>query len=123
MKKSKLQKKKDNSNSTYWHKKAMAEWSRIIRTNKHCEKCDSTTKLNAHHIQSKTIKGTRFKLENGICLCPKCHKFGNTSAHKSIIFAEWLRNNKPTQYKWVIENYEIEENRTYKEIYKELLNG
>lgn len=122
MKKSKLQKKKDDPNSSYWNKKALKEWSRIVRHNKHCEKCNRTNcKLDAHHIQSKMFKNTRFKLENGICLCPTCHKFGNISAHKSLIFYEWLRLNKPFQYEWIVQNYNVEELRSIKEIYLELI--
>lgn len=123
-KKSKLQKKKDNPDSPYWNKKALKTWSMVIRmkANNHCEMCNrDNCKLDAHHIQSKVFKNTRFKIENGICLCPKCHKFGNVSAHKSLVFYEWLRTNKPTQYQWILDNYNREDNRTYKEAYEYLI--
>lgn len=122
MKISKLQKKKNDPNSSYWNKKALKEWSRVIKNVGRCEKCNSTGYLQAHHIQNKTFRGTRLKIENGICLCAKHHAFNNTSAHKSLIFYEWLRINKPGQYSWVILNYAREEDRTYRTIYGELKN-
>lgn len=120
MKISKLQKRKNNPNSAYWNKKALAEWARIIRYPGQCAKCSSVAYLQAHHLHGKGCRGTRFQLANGICLCPSCHKFGSDSAHTSLLFYEWLRTERPKQYQWVLSNYNREEHRTYKEIYKEL---
>jgi hypothetical protein len=40
---------------------------------------------------------------NGVCLCPKDHKFGSRkSAHRDPMwFAEWLREHRPEQYQWI----------------------
>lgn len=120
MRLSKLQKKKNNLNSSYWHKRALKEWAKIIRYAGRCEKCGSADNLQAHHIQSKAFRGTRFMLDNGIALCPKCHKFGKTSAHQSLLFYEWLRTVHPKRYRWILDNYDREEDRDYKTIYEEL---
>lgn len=119
-KKSKLQKKKDNPNSSYWSVRALKKWSEIIRSIGYCEKCKSTKALNAHHLQSKRWSGTKYRIENGICLCPSCHKFGKESAHSSMVFYEWLRVHKQEQWNWVINNFDIEEERSYEEIYNNL---
>lgn len=119
---SKLQKKKNDPNSSYWNKRAMKEWSRIVRY-PWCERCGKRDcKLDAHHIQDKAYRGTRFMLENGICLCPKCHKFGIASAHKgALIFTEWFKTAHPKRHAWVLNNYNREETRDYKTIYEELV--
>ena len=62
--------------------------------------------LNAHHIMPRQMfSGLRFDPQNGIALCPKCHKMGKWSAHKGgIWFAEWLRNHAPEKYQHCIAN-------------------
>lgn len=51
------------------------------------ERCKAVKFLNAHHIESYiTNKYLRYDTRNGICLCPKCHKFGHFSAHRSFVF-------------------------------------
>lgn len=62
--------------------------------------------LNAHHIMPRQMfSGLRFDPQNGISLCPKCHKMGKWSAHKGgIWFAEWLRNHAPKKYQHCIAN-------------------
>ena len=38
----------------------------------------------------------------GVSLCKKCHKMGKNSAHNNPIrFDQWLRTNRPEQYKWM----------------------
>lgn len=64
-------------------------WSSAVknRAGKKCEACSSTKKLNAHHIENfNTNKTLRYDVRNGVCLCPRCHKFGPFSAHRSFIF-------------------------------------
>lgn len=56
--------------------------------------------LNAHHIMPRQMfSGLRFDPQNGIALCPRCHKMGKFSAHKGgLWFAEWLRAHEPKRY-------------------------
>ena len=54
-----------------------ARWKRAIckRDDYKCQNCESNKKINAHHIKSwKDYPKLRFKLNNGITLCNKCHK-------------------------------------------------
>jgi hypothetical protein len=82
-------------------------WSMEVRKIGRCEICSATKRLNAHHILDKNYYHEyRFDPRVGICLCPSCHKFGKYSAHKNPIwFAKWLKNNKPEQFKWVVERF------------------
>lgn len=53
-----------------WAKKVKA------RANYKCELCGSNKNLNAHHIINweYSISG-RYDLDNGQCLCEKCHRY------------------------------------------------
>ena len=83
-------------------------WSITIRNraNNRCEICgrDEVT-MNAHHIIPRENREFRHNLMNGICLCPKCHKYSfEISAHKNpLAFFKWLEKNKPKQYKYLKE--------------------
>jgi len=68
-------------------------WSLIIRKLGHCELCDSTEFLNAHHIITKRNSNLRWDLQNGICLCSRCHKFSLRSAHNNpFTIIDWLKD-------------------------------
>ena len=69
-------------------------WSEIVklRAGNKCEYCGRRTRLNSHHIFSRSNRCVRWDVENGICLCVSHHVFGNMSAHKAPLeFAEWLK--------------------------------
>ena len=53
----------------------------LERDNWQCQHCDSTNKLNIHHIGSyKTHPKLRTEVDNGITLCRKCH----TKEHRRV---------------------------------------
>ena len=57
------------------------EWAKAVkdRAGNRCEECGSFELLEAHHIRSvKTHPLLQADIDNGICLCTKCHK----KAHK-----------------------------------------
>ena len=48
--------------------------AQVIRRDKCCSVCKSTEKRNAHHINHATyFPELRYDINNGICLCRKCH--------------------------------------------------
>lgn len=52
------------------------KWSLLVKQkyNFKCAICESTNKLHSHHIKSwRKFPEYRFDIENGICLCQKCH--------------------------------------------------
>lgn len=62
-------------------------WSKIIRDYGKCEKCESTHYLQAAHIYSRRFVATRHDLNNGLCLCAKCHRWGHD---KPLDFGKWV---------------------------------
>lgn len=55
-------------------KKCLDLWSRCVRARDlTCRGCNSDYRLSAHHIRSRTNLSTKYLLDNGICLCWKCH--------------------------------------------------
>ena len=72
-------------------KKLDKAWSEAIRKSGRCEVCGKTTRLNAHHFYSRSIRIVRWDMDNGFCLCVGCHVFSSKfSAHKTPAeFVEW----------------------------------
>ena len=54
-------------------KKLDAAWSLKVREFGMCENCHKTTRLNAHHFYSRSIRSVRWDKDNGFCLCVGCH--------------------------------------------------
>ena len=49
-------------------------WSKCVRARDgKCQICGDDNRLSAHHIRSVTHNTTKYDLENGLCLCWKCH--------------------------------------------------
>jgi len=108
-KKSKLQKHKDDPNSVYWRRKADRLWSERVRERDggKCVICGESKNVQTHHLIDRSVKHLRHRLENGVTLCPRCHKFDRRiSAHRGAIpFSERLRDERPEQFKWVMDHY------------------
>jgi len=89
-------------------RKALESWSKAVRERDSwtCQICGNTKYINSHHIVPKEIKEFRTELNNGVTLCPICHKFGQKSAHKNALwFIVWLQRHKPVQYDYLLWNY------------------
>lgn len=89
----------------------LALWSRAVRARAggKCEVCGcvdgspnakgNPRRLNAHHIEDRANQALRFDIQNGVALCPTCHKFGRDSAHKSPMwFMLWLSGHARDRY-------------------------
>ena len=91
-------------------------WAAIVHAyhNGKCAVCgkehSKEAPLNAHHIMPRQMfSGLRFDPQNGIALCPKCHKMGKFSAHKGgIWFAEFLRTKYPEKYEHCLKHKDDE---------------
>lgn len=91
-------------------------WAAIVHAyhNDRCAVCGKEhtpqAPLNAHHIMPRQMfSGLRFDPQNGIALCPKCHKMGKFSAHKGgIWFAEFLRTKYPEKYEHCLKHKDDE---------------
>lgn len=54
--------------------------------------------LNGHHVEEKMNYSLRFDPMNHVLLCPTCHKYGVTSAHRSPLwFIPWLTERLPAK--------------------------
>jgi 5-methylcytosine-specific restriction endonuclease McrA len=84
----------------------LAKWSKRVREAGACAVCGATENLNAHHLLPKErYPEFKFKMINGIALCPRHHKFDKFIAHRNPIwFAVWLHIFRPSQYDCVIEH-------------------
>jgi hypothetical protein len=106
-------------------------WAAKVRQNagNQCEawedgkRCDKTTFLNAHHIESfATNKDLRYDPKNGFCACPSHHKFKRKSAHKSFIFMYLhMITHRSDDLKYLIEATEVIQPQT-KESLLEIIN-
>jgi hypothetical protein len=123
-----LQKKKDNSNSLYWKKKAMAKWGEVVHhlyrvcavDNGHCK-----GRLEAHHLLSRSRVLTRNDPDNAIVLCSYHHKFSTKlSPHGAPIqFTQFLQKNYPHMIDYVNQHKNDMGAHDYKRDYEELCGG
>ena len=103
-------------------------WTEVvkIRDGNKCVICGDEKYLNAHHLISRKVFKYRWKIDNGISLCPLHHNFSvELSAHTAPWGIEdWLKENRPEQYKvHVIDRNNIENVKTnYDEVYHSLEN-
>jgi hypothetical protein len=98
VKKSKLQKRIDNPNSSYWRSKADLAWGKMIHA-AFGEKCavnnsECKGKVEAHHLCGRNPV-VRHNPDLGILLCTIHHKFSQTcSPHGGPAgFFVWLSSN------------------------------
>ncbi len=68
-------------------------WSNAVkaRAGNRCEVCGETNELASHHFFHRWNKSVRYNIENGFCLCRKCHcKSSEFSAHLTpFAFGQW----------------------------------
>jgi 5-methylcytosine-specific restriction endonuclease McrA len=78
----------------------------LERDNHECLICQSNFKLNVHHILEKEFimfRDLQFDERNLITVCPKCHKYGQFSFHKTPIYAlEVFKKKYPANYKFLL---------------------
>ncbi len=91
---------------------ADALWAEIIRCIwPRCAVCNEAPpvvrNIQAHHLIGRARRATRYKIENGIGLCPSHHVFSSTlSAHGApLAFSDWLRATHPGIDQWVREHH------------------
>lgn len=78
-------------------------WSKIVRRRNRCALCGRTNRaLYAHHLIPRHCHFYRHHIENGVCLCYRCHVVELTiSAHAAVhAFEAWMQETRPTQYDW-----------------------
>ena len=124
---SKLAKDKANPNSRYWRNKADAAWSKAVRSAGRCLVCGETKNLQAHHLISRWVLPLRHDFMNGVCLCPKHHKWDRyISGHQSPFGLAWtLKREMPDAWAWLMETFDfwyevMAEEVNFKEAYNNL---
>ena len=125
-KKSNLQKRKENDNSTYWRHKADREWYRVQHEiwESRCAICGKLGEI--HHLIPKSTRtySVRHAKKNGMCLCADHHKWNPViSAHGSPIgFSLWLQETYPELHDWVLENrWKLKQPYNFREAYLRLI--
>lgn len=105
----KLLKKATNKAFSLW-----GECGRLFADDR-CELCGAhrgdikengkPTVLNGHHLRIRDDHSLRFDPHNNSTLCQWCHKFSREGAHRgTILFNEWLRNNRAFDYEYLLKN-------------------
>jgi len=66
-------------------KRILILWAKLVklRARGFCEKCGKTSFVQAHHVYGRTNYNVRYDPDNGVALCPGCHKWRRDSAHNS----------------------------------------
>jgi len=87
-------------------REALKKWrEEVLKRDKvTCQLCKKKpNRIHCHHILPRLIKELKYDVMNGIALCFRCHKVGKNSAHQnSLFFSQWLKKNKPLQYKYLM---------------------
>ena len=82
-------------------------WSLAVRAdwNHSCAFCGAK-KCEAHHLVPRQHEATRYRLQNGIAMCPAHHKFDkDVSPHQNAAgFVRWLEYYHPIRAAWLFEN-------------------
>lgn len=94
-------KRKKKPSKASIRRKAFSAWSIAVRERDGaCVLCGRTDHLQAHHVISRRYAPTAFSMNNGVSVCPKCHKFSPKSSFHSnpLSTMEWFRVNRPEQY-------------------------
>lgn len=114
------------------NRKLFKLWSEKIRerANGRCEYCGTkvgdigksgkpVNKLDSHHLVSRIKKNSFLKwdVNNGICLCPSCHKFGEDSFHKSpVTTIYWFTKQHQDRLDYIMANFDVKVDLTSREI-------
>ena len=119
----KITKKAQEKELKLLKRKCLKLWSEKVkdRAGRKCEICGKKRKkwLNAHHVEDSILnKFLKFDVRNGTCLCPKCHKFGQHSAHKSFCtMFTFMSKKRMADFEYLLSHYRDKK----KEITKEFL--
>ena len=103
MNKRKLEKRERNRKDKLWRDFCKERDGNKCAVDSEC----STGPLHVHHIIPREIKAFRWNTDNGICLCPRHHKYSfQLSAHRaSFAFMEWMRLWRFNQYTKLVRLY------------------
>ena len=124
--------KRPPKNSPKWWKEIKCDplWAKLVKTrdNWQCQVCGRAKpqyQVHAHHLIHKDRVFFRHILDNGICLCARCHTLSSDfSAHGAPwAFESWMIENRPDQYQWWSKNrYEVITGMTinYEEVFSVL---
>jgi hypothetical protein len=88
--------------------KEMADqlWSLAVKSDwaNKCAICGHRGDLNSHHLIPRQHVKTRYDLQNGICLCRRCHQFCPDKApHQNPAgFMLWLEEFRPLLAEWYL---------------------
>ena len=66
-----------------------------------CLICGDRSRLQAHHLITRSQKSKRHKIENGVLLCSDCHLHATYAPHQDAgVFLDMLEAHRPDQYEW-----------------------
>jgi len=123
--KSNLQKKKEDPNSSLWKRKSDRLWSKLVALsyNNKCAICNTSDFTQAHHLIPREMYSHRHDLNNAILLCCSHHKYSfQLSAHRAAAeFFKWLIKNYPEKWEWLLQQQPSkQQSSTFKESFLRL---
>lgn len=108
----KILKKREKRALKREYKLKLNNWKKEVklRDNYCCQMCekdlkDTPASQHPHHIipNLPQYKELSTDIENGILLCPYCHKWSRESPHlNALYFNYWLSIKKPLQYNYLV---------------------
>ena len=84
------------------YKNAIQYWALNVKekANFKCESCGTSKRLESHHKNNRSkYPEQAFDIDNGLCLCDICHRFGENSLHKIL----GINTTKQTTMEWLNE--------------------
>jgi len=100
-----------------WINLCLCLWGMIIvKRDKHCQWCPGTNALTGHHIVTRGstagYKLSWFDLDNGVCLCGRCHGIAHGRGRRKTIhdYVEWIEKwlaDKGLSYAGMKQSYSV----------------
>jgi HNH endonuclease len=77
------------------------EWSLKVRekAGNACERCGAQA-TQVHHIHSRRFRRLRWRPENMMSICARCHRFAHDCPTE---FIDWFRTQRPADYVFLLD--------------------
>ena len=96
---------KNKKRTQAWYRRRCVDRAkRLCRDIGYCEYCGAkrgTVQLQASHVFPEEYHPVCTEPRNLVCLCARCHKFGNNAWHKGPQIPVWFFRTRHKDYVWL----------------------